>query len=157
MAPQTSPLTKSEVYLSVLRTVIESGETDNEATIQKTFALADQWVQECDARGITIVNGKAVRTRKAKTATPVPSATVAKDGDGSTDTSTGVAAQKLTIADLGVSARVVRTLDEAGIKSIRRLKSKTLDEMKGVEGLGSRSLKLLVSGLESHGLAFKAA
>ncbi len=54
--------------------------------------------------------------------------------------------------DLGVSQRWANKFSEAGIETVQDLLGRTEDDLKRIEGIGSKAIEELKQGLEQHGL-----
>jgi DNA-directed RNA polymerase subunit alpha len=64
-------------------------------------------------------------------------------------------ASKAKVAELGLSARIVSALEDAGIKSAAGLARKTASALKELEGIGDRAVTEIEEALSKLGLALK--
>lgn len=62
---------------------------------------------------------------------------------------------KVKVADLGLSARIVSALEEAGIKSGAGLARKTASSLKELDGIGDKAVEEISEALAGHGLTLK--
>ncbi|HVM59211.1 MAG TPA: DNA-directed RNA polymerase subunit alpha [Candidatus Paceibacterota bacterium] len=62
---------------------------------------------------------------------------------------------KTKVADLDLSARIISSLEEAGIKSAAGLARKSADALKELDGIGDKAIEEISSALASIGLALK--
>lgn len=62
---------------------------------------------------------------------------------------------KLKISDLGLSARVTSSLEEAGIKSLAGLARKTASSLKELDGIGDKAITDIETALRKVGLSLK--
>ena len=65
-------------------------------------------------------------------------------------------ATKVKIADMGLSARVVTSLEGAGIKSAAGLARKTASALKELDGIGEKAIEEIAEALAGYGLTLKA-
>ena len=72
-----------------------------------------------------------------------------KVSEGSTD------AAKVKVADMGLSARIVTSLEEAGIKSAAGLARKTASALKELDGIGEKAIEEISEALAGYGLTLK--
>ncbi|MBU6388327.1 DNA-directed RNA polymerase subunit alpha [Patescibacteria group bacterium] len=80
---------------------------------------------------------------------PVAPAGSAKASEGTTE------ATKVKVADMGLSARVVTSLEGAGIKSAAGLARKTASALKELDGIGEKAIEEISEALAGHGLTLK--
>ncbi|MFA5942150.1 MAG: DNA-directed RNA polymerase subunit alpha [Candidatus Paceibacterota bacterium] len=73
----------------------------------------------------------------------------AKTAEGAVD------ATKLKLVDLGLSARIVGTLEGAGIKSAAGLARKSASALKEIDGIGEKAIGEISEALANAGLALK--
>lgn len=66
-----------------------------------------------------------------------------------------VAPAKAKVSDLGLSARVVSALEDAGIKSAAGLAKKTASALKELDGIGEKAVGEISDALDKLGLALK--
>ncbi|MBU6214632.1 DNA-directed RNA polymerase subunit alpha [Patescibacteria group bacterium] len=71
------------------------------------------------------------------------------------DSPSGASAAKVKVADLGLSARVVSALEDAGIKSAAGLARKTADALKELDGIGEKAIEEITEALAGLGLTLK--
>ncbi|MEK9160619.1 MAG: DNA-directed RNA polymerase subunit alpha [Patescibacteria group bacterium] len=64
-------------------------------------------------------------------------------------------ASKLKVADLGLSARIVSSLEDAGIKSAAGLARKTASALKELDGIGEKAVTEIEEALSLVGLSLK--
>ncbi len=64
-------------------------------------------------------------------------------------------ASKIKVADLGLSARIVSALEEAGVKSAAGLARKTASALKELDGIGDKAIGEISSALAERGLTLK--
>ncbi|MFA6969530.1 MAG: DNA-directed RNA polymerase subunit alpha C-terminal domain-containing protein, partial [Candidatus Paceibacterota bacterium] len=81
---------------------------------------------------------------------PVAPAGTSKVAEGSTD------AAKVKLAELGLSARVVTSLEGAGIKSAAGLARKTASALKELDGIGEKAIEEISESLAGFGLTLKS-
>lgn len=81
---------------------------------------------------------------KEETASPAKAASAAAD------------AAKIKIADLGLSSRIVTSLEGAGIKSAAGLARKTATVLKELDGIGEKAIEEISESLAGHGLTLKS-
>ncbi|MFA6415126.1 MAG: DNA-directed RNA polymerase subunit alpha [Candidatus Paceibacterota bacterium] len=81
---------------------------------------------------------------------PVAPAGSSKVAEGSTD------AAKVKLAELGLSARVVTSLEGAGIKSAAGLARKTASALKELDGIGEKAIEEISESLAGFGLTLKS-
>ena len=62
---------------------------------------------------------------------------------------------KLKIADLGLSARIVSSLEDAGIKSAAGLARKTAQSLEELDGIGNKAVQEISEALAKFGLSLK--
>ncbi len=62
---------------------------------------------------------------------------------------------KVKVADLGLSARIVSALEEAGIKSGAGLARKTASSLKELDGIGDKAVEEISEALAGYGLTLK--
>ena len=62
---------------------------------------------------------------------------------------------KIKIADLDLSARIVSSLETAGIKSAAGLARKTASALKELDGIGEKAIEEIATALAGHGLTLK--
>ncbi len=65
-------------------------------------------------------------------------------------------ASKVKVADMGLSARIVTSLEGAGIKSAAGLARKTATALKELDGIGEKAIEEISEALAGHGLTLKA-
>jgi DNA-directed RNA polymerase subunit alpha len=65
-------------------------------------------------------------------------------------------ATKIKVADLDLPARVISSLEEAGIKSAAGLTRKTASALKELDGIGDKAVEEISVALAGHGLTLKA-
>ncbi len=65
-------------------------------------------------------------------------------------------AAKVKVADLGLSARVVTALEDAGVKSAAGLARKTASALKELDGIGDKAVTEISDALDTLGLSLKA-
>ncbi len=63
---------------------------------------------------------------------------------------------KIKIADLGLSARVASSLEDAGIKSAAGLARKTASALKELDGIGEKAIEEISEALAGFGLTLKS-
>jgi len=71
------------------------------------------------------------------------------------DTAPDAGAVKVKIADLGLSARIVSALEDAGIKSAAGLARKTATALKELDGIGDKAVAEISEALAGFGLTLK--
>ncbi len=74
--------------------------------------------------------------------------------DGTSDM--GVDPAKVKISGLGLSARVVSSLEDAGIKSAAGLARKSAEALKKIDGIGEKALEEIAAALAGFGLTLKS-
>ena len=79
--------------------------------------------------------------------------TSAKGAEGE---STSTSASKVKVADMGLSTRIVTSLEEAGIKSAAGLARKTASALKELDGIGDKAVEEISEALAGYGLTLKA-
>jgi len=62
---------------------------------------------------------------------------------------------KVKVSELGLSARIVSALEDAGIKSGAGLARKTASALKELDGIGDKAVDEIEEALAAHGLALK--
>ncbi len=62
---------------------------------------------------------------------------------------------KVKVSDLGLSARIVSALEEAGIKSAAGLARKSADALQELDGIGEKAVEEISEALANHGLTLK--
>jgi DNA-directed RNA polymerase alpha subunit len=62
---------------------------------------------------------------------------------------------KVKVADLSLSARVISSLEEAGIKSAAGLARKSADALKELDGIGDKAVEEISEALAAIGLSLK--
>lgn len=91
------------------------------------------------------------------TPTPTPISTsfadLASDGKKGKEESTD--ATKIKVSELGLSARVASSLEEAGIKSAAGLARKTATALKEIDGIGEKAIEEISKSLAGFGLKLK--
>lgn len=65
-------------------------------------------------------------------------------------------ATKIKVADLGLSARIVSALEDAGIKSAAGLARKTASALKELDGIGEKAIAEISEALAGYGLTLKS-
>lgn len=80
-----------------------------------------------------------------------PSSAKATEGDAPV-----AGASKIKVADLGLSPRIVSSLEDAGIKSAAGLARKTASALKELDGIGEKAIEEISVALAGHGLTLKA-
>ena len=63
---------------------------------------------------------------------------------------------KIKIADIGLSARIVSALEDAGIKSVAGLARKTASTLKELDGIGDKAIEEISGALAGYGLTLKS-
>jgi DNA-directed RNA polymerase subunit alpha len=69
--------------------------------------------------------------------------------------SAGTSAAKVKLADLGLSTRIVTSLEGAGIKSAAGLARKTATALKELDGIGEKAVEEISTALAGFGLTLK--
>ncbi len=72
------------------------------------------------------------------------------------DASSASDATKVKIADLGLSARIVSALEDAGIKSAAGLARKSATALKELDGIGDKAVAEISEALAGYGLTLKS-
>ena len=72
------------------------------------------------------------------------------------DSESTAEAVKIKISELGLSARVVSSLEEAGIKSAAGLARKSASALKELDGIGEKAIEEISTSLASYGLTLKS-
>ena len=72
------------------------------------------------------------------------------------DSESTAEAVKIKISELGLSARVVSSLEEAGIKSAAGLARKSASALKELDGIGEKAIEEISTSLASYGLPLKS-
>jgi len=72
------------------------------------------------------------------------------------DDTLGTSASKIKIADLGLSTRIVSSLEDAGIKSAAGLARKTATALKEIDGIGGKAVEEIARALAGFGLTLKS-
>lgn len=62
---------------------------------------------------------------------------------------------KAKLDDLGISARIVSSLEENGVKSVAGLVRKTASQLKEMDGIGDKAVEEILEGLRTLGLELK--
>ena len=76
----------------------------------------------------------------------------AKGGEGE---SASTSASKVKVADMGLSTRIVTSLEGAGIKSAAGLARKTASALKELDGIGDKAVEEISEALAGYGLTLK--
>ncbi|HQT82662.1 MAG TPA: DNA-directed RNA polymerase subunit alpha [Candidatus Paceibacterota bacterium] len=79
-----------------------------------------------------------------------PASTVSAKSEGSLD------AAKVKVADMELSARIVTSLEGAGIKSAAGLARKTASALKELDGIGDKAIEEISEALAGYGLTLKS-
>ncbi|WP_135257031.1 DNA-directed RNA polymerase subunit alpha [Thermus caldilimi] len=87
-------------------------------------------------------------TNPQATALPVPEPVSAERAEGEEDLD-------LPLEELGLSTRVLHSLKEEGIESVRALLALNLKDLKNIPGIGERSLEEIREALAKKGFALK--
>ncbi len=80
----------------------------------------------------------------------------ASNGSGSSKSDMGTDATKVKVADLELSARITKALEDAGIKSAAGLARKTASALKELDGIGDKAIEEISVALAGHGLTLKS-
>lgn len=64
-------------------------------------------------------------------------------------------AAKIKVSDLGLGARIVSSLEEAGIKTVAGLSKKTASALKDLDGIGDKAVAEIEDVLAAHGVTLK--
>ncbi|MBI3572157.1 DNA-directed RNA polymerase subunit alpha [Candidatus Kaiserbacteria bacterium] len=75
--------------------------------------------------------------------------------EGARDDAAASEASKVKIADLGLSPRIVTSLEEAGIKSAAGLARKSASTLKELDGVGEKAIEEIGAALATLGLSLK--
>lgn len=64
-------------------------------------------------------------------------------------------ASKIKVSELGLGARIVSSLEDAGIKTVAGLTKKTASAIKDLDGIGEKAVSEIEDALASHGVSLK--